>query len=64
MAKCSMDSQEIEFLRRIADAQERIATAVEKQPSRAEQFFAVGAAVATTFGIVSIIDIIKNWIGG
>jgi len=49
----------------MADAQERIASAIEKhQPGRAEQFVAMGAAVVSVFGIVNIIDVIKSWIGG
>jgi len=54
-----------EFFRRMADAQERIARAVEKQqPGKVEQVLAMGAAVVTIFGIVGIVDVIKKWIGG
>jgi len=60
-----MGNQEMEFFRRMADAQERIASTIEKQqPSRFSQSIAMGATVATAFGIVNIIDIIKKWIGG
>jgi len=60
-----VEVQETEFFRRMADAQERIAVAIEKQqPSRVAQVFAMIAMVASTFGIVTIIDVIKNWIGG
>jgi len=49
----------------MAEAQERIATAAEKQqPGKVSQLFALGGAIVSTFGIVSIIDIIKGWIGG
>jgi hypothetical protein len=60
-----MNEKDREYLRRMAEAQERIAGIFEKQqPGRISQIIAMGATVATTFGIVNIIDIIKNWIGG
>jgi len=61
----SIAKQETEFFRRMADAQERIARAVEKQqPSRMSQIFVMMATGVTIFGIVGIIDVIKKWIGG
>jgi len=49
----------------MAEAQERIASAIEKQKQgKVSQVFALGGAIVSTFGIVSIIDIIKGWIGG
>jgi len=61
----SIAKQETEFFRRMADAQERIARAVEKQqPGKVEQVLAMGAAVVTIFGIVGIVDVIKKWMGG
>jgi len=53
------------FFRRMADAQERIARAIEKQkPGRVSQVFAMIATAVTILGIVVIIDVIKKWIGG
>jgi len=55
----------MEFIRRMAEAQERIASSIEKQqPGRFSQAIAMGATAATAFGIINIIDIIKKWIGG
>jgi len=60
-----VEVQETEFFRRMADAQERVALAIEKQqPSRASQVFTMIAMIASTFGIVTIIDVIKGWFGG
>jgi hypothetical protein len=60
-----MNEKDRELLRRMAEAQERIAETAEKlRPGIISQIFTSGAAVVTTFGIVHIIDIIMKWIGG
>jgi len=63
---------ETEFLRRIAEAQERlteaherIASVVEKQqPGKISQIVAMGAALVSLFSFVNIVDVIKSWFGG
>jgi hypothetical protein len=60
-----MDNKDRELFRRMAEAQERIASTFEKQqPGKFSQAISLVATATTVFSIVNIIDIIKNWIGG
>jgi hypothetical protein len=60
-----MDGENSDNFRRMAEAQERMASAMEKQqPGRFIQAITTGAAVATVLGILTVIDIIAKWIGG
>jgi uncharacterized Ntn-hydrolase superfamily protein len=60
-----MDKDEKALLIRMAEAQERMAAAIEKQkPGIAERFLATLALAASALGFVSAADIIARWIGG
>ena len=56
---------EFDVLKRMAEAQERIAAALEHKPQGGfSRALATGAAVATALGVFSVIDIVIKWIGG
>jgi hypothetical protein len=60
-----MDRLNWDNLRRMAEAQERIASVLERQqPGRFIQTIATIAAIATALGILTVIDIFVKWIGG
>ncbi|GHU55540.1 hypothetical protein FACS189442_3230 [Spirochaetia bacterium] len=60
-----MDEKDSAIFERMAKAQERIATAIDKQqPGRFSQAIVTGAAVATALGLLNVVDIIIKWIGG
>jgi 16S rRNA G1207 methylase RsmC len=51
-------------LNRIADAQERMVTVVEKQkPIRPEQIMTMIATIATGLELIVVADIIVKWLG-
>lgn len=54
-----------EIFMRMANAQERIASAVEKQhPGRFFQAITTGATIVTVMSFLSVVDLIIKWIGG
>jgi hypothetical protein len=63
--KLGMDVENRDSFRRMAEAQERIASVLEKQqPGKLTQAITIGATVATVLGILSVIDIVAKWMGG
>ncbi|MDR1785880.1 MAG: hypothetical protein LBR23_05370 [Spirochaetaceae bacterium] len=60
-----MNESEVETLNKIHVALERIAVAIEKQKQgRFEQILTILAAIATTLGLFTTLDIFFKWFGG
>jgi len=54
----------LDGLGKINETLGRIAEAIEKQrPSRFEQILMIFAAIATSLGVFSVLDVVVKWIG-
>jgi hypothetical protein len=68
----AMDKDERKFFERMSKAQEQMTKAQERmadvmekqQPGKADQFLTTAAAVATTIGSLSFVDVIIKWFTG
>ena len=59
-----MDKEEVVLLRHISETLDKLLTILSKPPNKTARIFEIAATGITIFGIVSAIDVIRNWIGG
>ena len=59
-----MNDKDRELLRHISETLDEVLVVLSKQPKKWERVAEIAATGITIFGIFSIIDIIKSWIGG
>jgi preprotein translocase subunit Sss1 len=59
-----MDKEDKETIRQISETLNRILVVLQKPENKWVKIFEFAAASVGILGILSIIDIIKNWLGG
>ena len=59
-----MDKEEIAVLRHMSDTLDKMLKIMSKPQSIVVRVFDIGAAVVTILGILTIVDLIRSWIGG
>ena len=59
-----MEKEEIVLLRHMSDTLDKMLVLLSKPQSMIARAFDIGAAIVTILGILTIIDLIKSWIGG
>ena len=59
-----MEREDRETLRHISETLDAILAVLSKPQSRVERILIMVGTGVTVFGIIHIVDTIKNWIGG
>jgi len=59
-----MDKEDKEILLHISETLDKILKVLSKSPSLIARVFEIGAAVVSVLGIITIIEVILNWLGG
>ena len=59
-----MDKEELVLLKHISSTLDKIYFVMSKPQSMVARIFDMGAAIVTILGILTIIDLIRSWIGG
>ena len=59
-----MEAEDRETIRHMSNTLDKILTVLSKPSSRIARIFELAAAGVGILGILSVIDILKNWIGG
>jgi len=59
-----MDKEELVVLKHISDTLDKVLGIISKPQSIVARIFDMGAAIVTILGILTIIDLIRFWIGG
>jgi energy-converting hydrogenase Eha subunit F len=59
-----MDTEEKVILMHISSTLDKIFDFLSKPQNMVARIFEIGAAIVTILGILTIIDLIKSWIGG
>ncbi|GHV30595.1 hypothetical protein AGMMS4952_17840 [Spirochaetia bacterium] len=59
-----MDAEDKAVLRRVAESNEAILAAITKPDKSAKRIVEIITLGATISGLLSAIDLIKNWLGG
>ena len=59
-----MEKEDQETMRHMSETLDKILTVLSKPANRLTRIFEIIATGITILGIISAIDIIKNWIGG
>jgi len=59
-----MDKEEVVLLKHISDTLDKIFNILSRPQNRMVRIFDIGAAIVTILGILTIIDLIRIWIGG
>jgi hypothetical protein len=59
-----MEKEDREIIRHISETLDNVLIFISKPPNMLVRVFEITATGITLLGILSIIDIIKNWFGG
>ena len=59
-----MDKEEIAVLKHMSDTLDKMLKIMMKPQSIVARVFDISAAVVTILGILTIVDLIRSWIGG
>jgi len=59
-----VEAEDRETIRHMSNTLDKILTVLSKPSSRIARIFELAAAGVGILGILSVIDILKNWIGG
>jgi energy-converting hydrogenase Eha subunit F len=59
-----MDKEDRAIIIHMSETLDTICAALSRPPNKLARVFEIAATVITLLGILSVIDIIKNWLGG
>ena len=59
-----MDKEDSQTIKHMSETLDKILAILAKPPNKTARIFEIAATGITIFGIVSAIDVIRNWIGG
>ena len=59
-----MEKEDREIIIHMSETLDTICAALTRPPKKLARVFEIAATVITLLGILSVLDIIKNWIGG
>jgi len=59
-----MEKEDRETMRHMSETLDKMLVVLSKSPNKGARIFEIIATGITILGVISAIDIIKNWIGG
>jgi len=59
-----MDEEEKVLLRHMSNTLDKMLEVISKSQNLAARIFDIGATIVTILGILTIIDLVRSWIGG